>query len=61
MKLATSEKLLRCCKQHLSWHYNSMIDSKMENKVSVETELRNCQQNVGKQSWIMITSLVESN
>lgn len=34
MKLATSEKLLCCYKQHLGWHYNSMIDSKMENKVS---------------------------
>lgn len=40
MKLATSEKLLRCYKQCLSWHYNSMIDCEMENKVSVETELR---------------------
>lgn len=38
--LATSEKLLRCYKQRLSWHYNSMIDCEMENKVSVETELR---------------------
>jgi len=34
MKLATSEKLLCSYKQRLSWHYNSMIDREMENKVS---------------------------
>jgi len=34
MKLATSEKLLCCYKQCLSWHYNSMRDSEVENKVS---------------------------